>query len=320
MKCDVAQENIVLVTYGELPDDRLAALEQHLAECEACNQELKALLAIHEALATRPAMEPSPNLLAQSRMRLDEELDLIPPHGLLTRLRSNLWGWLGHIQSAPALVTLLVGLGFLGGNFLNRYEVANQQKPPTPVVMTNAANSTIANISGITQTPNSEIVQVSYNKLVPETVQGSLDDPQIRQLLLIGTKAATSNNVRTDSVSLLANECRAGHECADGPDGTGIRNGLLVSLRHDKNPSVRLKALEGLQPYVAQDQSVRDALLEALMHDSNADVRIHAISMLEPVESDTSVRQVMRTVSTSDDNPYIRNVSTHALAGTADIQ
>ncbi|HKO24627.1 MAG TPA: HEAT repeat domain-containing protein, partial [Chloroflexota bacterium] len=312
--------NIVLVTYGELPDDRLAALEQHLAECEACNQELKALLAIHEALATRPVMEPSPNLLAQSRMRLDEELDLIPPHGLLTRLRSNLYGWVGHVQSAPALVTLLIGAGFLGGNFLNRYEVAHEQKPPTPVVMTNSANSTIANISGITQTPNSEIVQVSYNKLVPETVQGSLDDPQIRQLLLIGTKAATSNNVRTDSVSLLADECRAGHECADGPDGTGIRNGLLVSLRHDKNPSVRLKALEGLQPYVSQDQSVRDALLEALMHDSNADVRIHAISMLEPVESDTSVRQVMRTVSTSDDNPYIRNVSTHALEGTADIQ
>jgi hypothetical protein len=38
------------------------------------------------------------------------------------------------------------------------------------------------------------------------------------------------------------------------------------------------------------------------------------------VESDTSVRQVMQTVSATDDNPYIRNVSTHALAGTADIQ
>ena len=320
MKCQSARDCIVLLNYGELPDELAGVLEQHLAGCEDCREELEAFRGFEQRLATMPVLEPSPNLLAQSRMRLDEELDLIPPHGLLTRLRSNLWGWLGHIQSAPALVTLLIGVGFIGGNFLNRYEVANQQKPPTPVVMTNAANSTIANISGITQTPNSEIVQVSYNKLVPETVQGSLDDPQIRQLLLIGTKAATSNNVRTDSVSLLANECRAGHECADGPDGTGIRNGLLVSLRHDKNPGVRLKALEGLQPYVAQDQSVRDALLEALMHDSNADVRIHAISMLEPVESDTSVRQVMRTVSTSDDNPYIRNVSTHALAGTADIQ
>ena len=320
MKCDVAQENIVLVTYGELPEERLAALEQHLADCEACRKELEALLAMHETLAMRTVAEPSPNLLAQSRMRLDEELDLIPAHGFLTRLRSNLYGWLGHIQGAPALMTLLVGFGFIGGTALNRYQMANQPKLPSPVVMTNSANGTIANVSGITQTPNSEIVQVSYNRLVPETVQGSLDDPQIRQLLLLGTKAAANNSVRTDSVSLLANECRAGHECADGPDGSGIRKGLLASLRHDRNPNVRMKALEGLQPYVAQDQTVRDALLGALMHDANADVRIRAISMLEPVESDTSVRQVMRSVSTSDDNPYIRNVSTHALAGTADIQ
>ena len=320
MKCDVAQENIVLVTYGELPDDRLTALEQHLAECEACNRELKVLLALHEALSLRPSPEPSPNLLAQSRMRLDEELDLIPAHGFMTRLRSNLFAWLGHIQSAPALMTLLVGAGFLGGNFLSRYQMAKQTPPAPPVVTADAANAPIASISGVTQTPNSEMVQISYNRLVPETMQGSLDDPQIRQLLLLGTKAATSNGVRTDSVALLANECRVGHECADGPDGTGIRNGLLVSLRHDRNPAVRLKALEGLQPYVSQDQSVRDALLEALMHDASADVRIRAISMLEPVESDSSVRQVMRTVSVSDDNPYIRNVSTNALAGTADIQ
>jgi len=321
MKCEVAQENIVLVTYGELPDDRLASLEQHLGECEACSRELQALLAMHEELAVRPAPEPSPNLLTKSRMRLDEELDLMPAHGFLTRLRSNAFAWLGHIQSAPALVTLLVGIGFLGGNFLTRYEAAKQPGPAAPlVVMTNSANATIANINGVSQMPNSEIVQVSYNRLVPETVQGTLDDPQIRQLLLLGTKAATNNGVRTDSVALLAHECKAGHECADGPDGSGIRNGLLVSLRHDHNPAVRLKALEGLQPYVSEDESVRDALLEALMHDTSADVRIRAISMLEPVESDSSVRQVMRTVSTSDDNPYIRNVSTHALAGTADIQ
>ena len=81
-----------------------------------------------------------------------------------------------------------------------------------------------------------------------------------------------------------------------------------------------MKALEGLQPYVAQDQKVRDALLEALMHDSSSEVRTRAISLLAPVQSDSSVRQVMRTVSTTDDNPYIRTVSTHALAGTADIQ
>jgi hypothetical protein len=320
MKCEIVQQNIVLVTYGELPDEDVASLEQHLAECEACNRELKALLAMHEALASEAMIEPSPNLLAQSRMQLDEELDLIPPHGLLTRLRSNLYGWLGHMQSAPALMTLLVGVGFLGGDFTYRYQVAHQPKPPSPVIFSNANKSTIANVTGFVRTPNSEIVQVSYNRVVPETIQGSLDEPQIRQLLVMGIKSGATNEVRTDSVALLANECREGHQCVGEPDGSGVRDALLVSLRYDKNPSVRSKALEGLQPYVVQDRRVRDAVLETLMHDQSATVRTQAISLLTPVQSDSSVRQVMRTVSTTDENPYIRTVSIQALQGTADIQ
>jgi len=196
-------------------------------------------------------------------MRLDEALDTIPPHGLLTRLRSNLFGWLGYMQSAPGLMTLLVvaglSVGFLSGISTLRYQLAHQPRLPSPVVMSNTANGTIANVSGIVQTPNSAIVQVTYNRVVPETVQGSLDDPQIRQLLLIGTKSAATNGVRTDSVALLANECRAGHECVGGQDGSGIRSALLVSLRYDKSPAVRLNALDGLQPYVVEDQRVRDA-------------------------------------------------------------
>jgi hypothetical protein len=318
MKCEKAQQNIVLVTYGELPDEQMASLEEHLAGCEACSGELKAQLAMHEALACHPMVDPSPNLLASARMQLDEALDMIPPHGFLTRLRSNLFGWLGHIQGAPALMTLLVGVGFLAGIFTNRYQVAHQPRLPSPVVLSNTTNGTIANVSGIVRTPNSQIVQVNYNRVVPETVQGSFDDPQIRKLLLIGMNAA-NNGVRTDSVALLANECRVGHQCVGGQDG-GIRSALLVSLRYDKSAAVRMNALEGLQPYVAQDQRVRDAVLESLMHDSSPDVRTRAISLLQPVESDSSVRQVMRTVSTTDVNPYIRTVSTHALAGTADIQ
>lgn len=319
MKCEKAQQDIVLVTYGELPDERMTSLEQHLAECEDCNRELKAMLAMHEALSYRPMLEPSPNLLAQSRMRLDEELDTIPPHGFITRLRSNLYGWLGHIQSAPALITLLLGVGFLAGNFTYRYQLAHQPKLPSPVVLTNTTNGAIADISGIVQTPNTEIVQITYNRVIPETVQGSLDDPAIRKLLLLGTKAAATNGVRTDSVALLANECRIGHHCVDGPDGD-IRNSLLVSLRYDKNPTVRLAALEGLQPYVAEDQRVRDAVLDSLANDPNEHVRTRAISLLKPVQSDSSVRQVMRTVSTTDVNPYIRTVSNQLLQGAADIQ
>ena len=122
------------------------------------------------------------------------------------------------------------------------------------------------------------------------------------------------------TVSLLTEECRAGHECQPTPDGKGIRHALMVSLRYDDDAGVRMKALEGLGPYVGQDLHVRDAVLEAVAHDSDAQVRRAAIGLLEPVQSDSSVRQVLRTVATQDANPYIRTASFNALQGSADIQ
>jgi hypothetical protein len=117
-------------------------------------------------------------------------------------------------------------------------------------------------------------------------------------------------------VGLLAAECRAGHSCQP----SGIRDALMVALRYDRSPAVREKALEGLQPYVAEDVRVRDAVLEALLNDSDAHVRSDAISLLEPVEADTSVRQVLYSVSNSDDNPQIRNVSRQVLRRVPEIQ
>jgi len=51
---------------------------------------------------------------------------------------------------------------------------------------------------------------------------------------------------------------------------------------------------------------VRDAVLEAVMHDPDAQVRQAAIGLLEPVHSDSSVRQVLRTVGDAGCDPYIR--------------
>ena len=321
MTCEQAQGNVILAQYGELPDEMQLPLERHLAGCEECRREWNAVLALGEHLALAPAAEPAPNLLAASRMRLDEALDAIPARSMTQHFWGNAFRWLSYVQGAPALTTLLLGAGFLGGSFLARYQAAHAPQLPRPVILSSTANGAIASVSGIVQTPNSDLVQVKYNRVVPETVQGSLDDPQIRQLLMLGTKLATDNNVHADSVALLANECRAGHSCdsVNGDTG-GIRSALLVSLRTDRSPAVRLKALQGLQPYVAQDERVRDAVLDSLMHDRSADVRTEAVSMLEPVGADSSVRQVLRTVSAQDVNPAIRTASFQALQGTADIE
>jgi hypothetical protein len=174
----------------------------------------------------------------------------------------------------------------------------------------------IANVSSIVREPNSEQVQVRYNKLVPSQMTGPLDDPAIRQLLMLASANSTSSNVHRDSLELLADECRAGHGCK----GAGIRDVLMVALRYDHNAGVRLKALEGLQPYVAEDVRVRDAVLEALLNDSDPHIRTAAINMVEPVDGDTSVRQVLHTLAHSDRNPQIRLVSQQVLSRVPEIQ
>jgi hypothetical protein len=318
----MAQENLLLAIYDELPDENAEALEQHLAVCEDCRRELSAIRIMEERLALLPVLEPSPNLLAQSRMRLDDALDLIPPHGFLHRLRSNFFAWVGHVQSAPALATLLLGAGFISGHFVNQYQSshASKQVAQKPVWLSNPTSGAVANVTGIVQTPNSEMVQVKYNRVIPESVEGSLDQPEIRELLLVGTRAAADSGVRANSVSLLANECKAGHACVGGPDPNGIRNQLLVSMLYDEDAGVRLKALEGLKRYVGQDPRVRDAIAEALSRDPNAEVRKEAISTLGPVKTDSTVRQVLRTVSTQDENPFVRTASFNALQGAGNFE
>jgi hypothetical protein len=164
--------------------------------------------------------------------------------------------------------------------------------------------------------PNSEIIDVTYNQVVPKHIQGSIDDPAIRELLMLASANASSQGVRDNSVGLLAAECRAGHAC----QGEGIRDALMVALRYDKSETVREKALEGLEPYVAEDMRVRDSVLEALLNDSSPRIRTAAINILEPVEADTSVRQVLSTVATSDRNPQIRTVSREFLSRAPVIQ
>src|ERR1700760_2740234 len=169
MKCQSARDCIVLLNYGELPDELAGVLEQHLLSCEDCREELEAFQWFEERLAAKPVLEPSPNLLAQSRMRLDDALDMIPAHGFLTHLRTNFYRWVGNVQSAPALATLLLGVGFLAGNFTHRYQVANASNPKDKgaVTVNHPAEGVIANVTGVVQLPNSELVQVSYNRLVP---------------------------------------------------------------------------------------------------------------------------------------------------------
>jgi anti-sigma factor RsiW len=326
MNCELAHERIVLAAYGELPDEQVHELERHLTGCPECQVEREQLSALAAAAACHPVLEPPANLTARARLRLDEALDALPPKRWYERLGGRLMNNMARLQAAPVAAALLLlagtGAGAIGGYefAMNRAAhvaaqtqvetLAAPQAPATPKL------DEVANISSIVRQPNSNLVEVRYNRVVPQRVEGSLEDPAIRQLLMVASGDANSAGIRDDSVGLLAAECRAGRSC----NPAGIRDALMTALRYDRNANVREKALRGLEPYIAEDMRVRNAVLEALLYDNDARIRGEAIGLLEPVEADTTVRQVLSAVATSDQSPQIRNVSRQLLSRVPEIQ
>jgi hypothetical protein len=326
MNCELAHERIVLAAYGELADDQVHELERHLITCVECRTEREQLLALKTLAAMHPVEEPTANLTARSRMRLEEALDALPPKRWYERWGDGVINNFARLQAAPVAAGLLLVVG-MGAGSIGGYEVAQaraahaagvaqaaSREPAAPAIA--AAPADVASISSIVQQPNSQMVEVRYNEVVPQRIEGTLDDPAIRQLLMMASEDENSAGIRDDSVGLLAAECRAGHRC----NGEGIRDALTVALRYDRNESVREKALKGLEPYVAEDMGVRDSVLEALLNDGDARIRAEAITILEPVEADMTVRQVLSTVAATDRNPQIRNISRQVLRRTPEIQ
>jgi hypothetical protein len=347
MNCEVAHEKIVTAAYGELPDEEVHELERHMAGCRNCEGEREQLLALKVLANAYPVVEPGANLIARSRLRLEEALDTLPPMRWYQRMAQRAANNFASLRAAPAAALLLLiaggGMGILAGYEIASNRTAQQAASVSAQAMQNSSQqlsaagavsatpaagsmasepargvgiSSVANILSVQRQPNSRMVEVRYSRLVPEQVQGSLEDPAIRQLVMLASEDAASAGVRDSSVALMADECRTGRGCQP----SGIRDALMVALLYDRNPSVRMTALQGLEPYVASDLRVRDAVLEALLNDADPGIRSTAINILEPVEADTSVRQVLSTVATSDSNPEIRNVSRQVLSRAPVIQ
>ena len=115
MKCEWVRENIVLQVYGELADDVRHELEQHVARCADCAAELKAEQDFHSLLTQDRAVEPTPNLVASSRMRLQEALETAKQGSFFSRLAFDPANWLLQMKFSPALAAAILILGFAGG-------------------------------------------------------------------------------------------------------------------------------------------------------------------------------------------------------------
>jgi len=305
MKCDWVKENVLLYVYNELPDDARYELEQHLARCTDCAAELKTTRKFHAVLSELQVEEPSPNLVASSRMRLQEALETTSQGNWWHRLVFDPAMWLRQMRFSPALSAAIFILGFASGIGAT-YKIVNNGGAGTISIgsLSQPAESSVAGIRSISQEPGSNQISIKYDTVSTQQAQGSLNDQRIQQLLLFAARNNYNSGVRMDSVDLLTQQ----------PNDTRVREALIFALRYDSNPGVRLKALGGLGAYVKGDPRVRDAVLEGLMNDSNPGVRTEALHLLEPVRADGSVRAVLQKLAENDQNQYIKMQARNMLA------
>ena len=312
MKCDWVRQNILFYVYNELEDDARYEVEQHLGRCPECATELKATRKFHATLSEMPVAEPTPNLLAASRMRLQEALETTQPGGFWQRVIFEPGAWLRQIRMAPALAAAIFIVGFGGGigatyNFLRSGNAALTGSVDTGsgnLPLTQPVESSIAGIRSVTQEPGSNQVSIKYDTVLTQEAQGSLNDQRIQQLLLFAARNNYNSGVRMDSVDLLT----------QAPDDTRVREALMYALQNDTNPGVRLKALDGLSGFVRRDPVVRDGVLRALISDSNSGVRMQALRLVEPMRADSNVRSVLAKLAQADQNLSIRSQARTMLA------
>ena len=314
MKCEWVRENIVLHVYGELADDARHELEQHIARCADCALELKAEQNFHALLSQDRATEPSPNLLAASRMRLQESLETAEQGAWWHRFAFDPGNWLRQVSFSPALASVILILGFAGGVGTTYKLYGTRGAANTPSIATNApggtpAEASVSGIDSVTPIPGTDQVTIKYNTVSTQEAQGSLNDQKIQQLLLFAARNNYNSGVRVDSVDLLAQ--RSGE--------SQVRDALIYALQNDTNPGVRLKSLDALGTYVKTDTNVRDAILRSLVNDNNSGVRIEALRLIEPVKADGSVRGVLMALAAKDSSQYIKSQARTMLAQLPEI-
>ena len=300
MNCEWVRQNVTLYVYDELADDARHELEQHLNRCSNCSAELAGMREFKQNMAALPQLEVTPNLLASARMDLQEALEGVEQASGWRKFLFDPTVWLRQMKFSPALAAVLLIVGFVGG-IGTMYQIRpdrTQTDRPQPTT-----EASISGIKTISQAPNGE-VQIQYDRTLPGSAQGSINDQKIQQLLLLAARDNVNSGVRMDSIDLLKKN----------QNDQQVRETLIFALRYDTNPGVRLKALEGVAGLVSSDIRVRNAVLEALLNDNNPGVRTGALHALEPVKSDTSVRAALEQLAKDDPNPFIRSESRRVLA------
>jgi hypothetical protein len=285
-KCEQVAPLLVFYACGEADTKEIALIEQHLAACAACREQLAEEKNFQSVLASQPQeadqLDASGILLSQCRSELAENLDDIvkPPVLEKTPVFSAFRRWMAlrPVWSGAALVFVGALAGVQAAQWYATRGVFNPQdlavniRPVPHISDDQLSKMAVAGINFMPSTgAGTQNVRVQLNAEQPMELSGSIDNSDVKRVVMYVVK----NGDRFDPGMRL--------DCLDALKAAAkdseVRGALLSAARKDSNPAVRLKALEALRDSTADD-AVREVLLDTLKHDTNPGVRVEAVNLL----------------------------------------
>lgn len=298
MKCHEFEQLSALYISDELAPGERADFEAHTASCDTCRSGLEEMRRFERTIEVCPKPEPSPDFLAHCRMSLDDALDR-EQLGWRGLLLAWFWSSSPFAVSRTAAVAALVLLGFgLGWTLRPRMGSLHPVTPAGQASSFDLNNYRVRSISQVAQDPQSGGVRITLDAERRVTLEGSLDDPRIREVLVNTMKNYDNPGIRRDTLDVLR---------AD-PEEPSIRDALMHAL-HDGNPGVRLAALSTVNHMDCMNDT-HGALLRVAEKDPNVGVRTAAIDALvqhlQQEGPDDEVTDGLEKLATTDPDAAVR--------------
>ncbi|RYU79768.1 zf-HC2 domain-containing protein [Hymenobacter persicinus] len=262
--CESVQPELLGWLAGDLSAADQRAVEAHLAQCPACQQELTAVRQLWDALGTVPTPEPSEQLRPRFYSMLAEfQAAEVQKHrwsvaGLLERLR-EWWQPAYALRLAYSVALLVVGL-VVGYGLKGRPETVGPDSPPLAAASQPASNpAAVQQVHLLEQLANPSAVQ--RLKAVSNAEEVAPTNERVLAALLSTLNQDPNVNVRLAALEVLSS-------LTEEPM---VRQGLIKSLTQQDSPLVQ-SALADLMVQLQDRRSVRP--LRKLLQQENLNQQV----------------------------------------------
>jgi len=299
-KCKQFRSWIWLDVYDELQPVQKKQLTDHLKECVDCKLDFQEAEQMVKLMDQKIRIEPTELELEENRTELHQQLMYIKQSKLNNKWREKLWqvvslDFAPRFRLAAVLTMFVIGV-FWGRLFLTP---GNSKLKENQLQLTDITGSNFAGVELVQYNPKTKEVSIKLNTINENVVNGSLERPEIQQILAKTLVSDERPNVRLKTVGALSLIKSFDRQVVDA---------LVEVLENDKNIGVRLKAAKLINT-IPLSYHIKELLVKiltrVLVKEENPAIRNEAINGLSRI-SNSDVTPFILQAAENDTSEYVR--------------